>query len=330
MTLIYLTIVLGFFQHHNIKLPQHLPHTAQGGMPPSVRGPGPYNNMNGAGSPNYPPNGNIPPNHPSWNGQRPSMPGYNNIRTDSPGNWGPAGPPGMQPQGPDISHNIVPDENLTPEQLHHRETQRASLKKIHEMLLANNDPAATDYGQLVMAQDRQGPGSGHGPGSGPGHMPGMPGHPMLPHMEEFNSYGPGGPPMGPGGPMMGPGGPAMGPGMMGPGHPGHPAGPPHPHMGSPMGPGPMGAPHPHMGPGGPMHPGHMGGPHPMDMYPGGPQMMHPKPPPPYPAQMGAPPQDPPPTRTTKSKKRKSSTQSSAPQSPMGPSLKSPKYQQVCL
>jgi len=203
--------------------------------------------------------------------------------------------------GPDIQRDIVPDENLTPEQLMKREAGLDSLRKIHQMLLADeasgdNQGRQTDFSHInmAMAQDRQ-----------------MGGPDEFGYRQMGPGMGPGGPPMSMGGPM-GPGGPiGPMPSHPGMGHPGHP------HMG-PGGPMP---PQGYMGPGGPMPP-HMAGPH---MEPGAPPTMgHQKPPPPYGAPpMGAPEPAPP---TRKSKKRKGSTQSPAPVSPMGPSMKSPKYQ----
>lgn len=332
-----------------------------------LRPSAPYNVMNGgAGSPHFhSPNSGIPPGHPGWNGQRPPISAYSGIRPGSPGVWGPTGMP-PNPNGLDISHNIVPDENLTPEQLQRREAGRASLRKIHEMLLADGQATdghggmqpMTDFSHINMAQDRGPPGAHMQPGMeefnmyGPVHG-GQPMGPAGPPMSHAGlpigpngqpmgpggpSMGPGGQPMGPGGQPMGPGGQPMGPGghMLGPG--GHPMGhgmmmPTHPHhphhMSSPIGPGPLPVGHSHMGPGGPMGP-HMGGPPHMDMgmYPGGPSVMHSKPPPPYSGPMGAPvPETPAPvSRPSKSKKRKSSTQSPAPQSPMAQPMKSPKYQ----
>lgn len=73
-------------------------------------------------------------------------------------------PPYHLSQQPDISHQIVPNENLTPDQRQRRETGLASLRKIHQMLLADenngqpgNMQAMTDFSHINMAQDRQGP-----------------------------------------------------------------------------------------------------------------------------------------------------------------------------
>jgi len=288
--------------------------------------PGPPNTMsysspmNGGNNPHFQMSQNpMPANHPSWNGQQPQMPPYGNTRTGSPGMWGP-NPMANPNVRPDISHNIVPDASLTPEQRQNREAGMATLRKIQEMLFTDDlGRQVTNFSHIDMARDP------------------MPGSHMPPPVDEFSMYANGPPvggrmPMGPGGQPLPPhGGPVppghgpaphmMGPGMLPPGHA-------HPHH-LPMGHAPMPPAPSHMGPGGPMPP-HMQGPGPahmeMGMYPGGPPVMHTKPPPPYPMTMGSAPPEAPAPRASKSKKRKSSTQSPAPQSPMGQPLKSPKYQ----
>ncbi|XP_067938296.1 uncharacterized protein [Watersipora subatra] len=358
----------GNCRHGSTKLNQESNQSSQqhGMKPPHASSASmkmPYSSVNGTNSTSFPPQSTNPlPNHPSWNGQRPPMPGYTDIRPESSGMWGPVGPTNQSEL--DISHNIVPDENLTPEQRQNRENGMASLRKIHEMLMDPQMQQVTDFSHINMAQDRQGPVGPHmqhpiddfgvygpggaGPPMGPGGTPIASRGPPMSHagpmvgpngqpMPGGPPMGPGGHPMGPGGPPIGPGGPTMGPGpMMGPG--GQPLGPgmmmpghPHPHshhMSGTMGPGPMSAAgHPHMSPNGPVPPHMAGGPHvDMGMYSAGPPNMPSKPPPPYQAPMSAPAPETPAPRTSKSKKRKSSTQSPAPQSPLGQSLKSPKYQ----
>ncbi|XP_037077159.1 B-cell CLL/lymphoma 9-like protein [Pollicipes pollicipes] len=120
----------------------------------------------------------------------------------------------------------LPDEELTPEQRHHRASQLATLKRIGEMLLPDQQHAAQPppnscqmmpNGPASMCGPNGPTVSMNGPMGGGGMMMG-PNGPMMPN----NGMGPGpggGPmgPMGPGGhgPMMPQGGP-MGPGMMGP------------------------------------------------------------------------------------------------------------------
>jgi len=192
--------------------------------------------------------------------------------------------------GADISQQFVPNENLTPEQLQKREDGLASLRKIHQMLLADdsNHPGSTDFGHITMAmaQDRQGytrsPSQGYG----------MSCNPMSPN--------------------------AMPPYMHGPhGSPGMGPSPPHSHMhpnhmGMPMGHMPQS---PQMG----MPQGYYG--HPMSPM-GGQPMMDNRPPPPYPLAMPEP--SPPEKKKKVGRKRKNPVSSPSPLSPINQPIKSPK------
>lgn len=183
-----------------------------------------------------------------WNGTRPGMPpaGFN------PAMMGPGGraphmvgspraptpdymnggdiKPNMvgHPLSQDLSAQRVPNENLTPDQLKHRESGLASLQKIHEMLLADGDaglqtPTDYSYSHINMAQDRQ--------AAGPYYPPSN--HPTFPNYRGTPPMGGPPAPMGaPPGPMSGPIGPMGGPmgaphgAMYGPGHPMSPSGNP--------------------------------------------------------------------------------------------------------
>ena len=77
------------------------------------------------------------------------------------GHGGP--PPHMMPGGPHINlqQNKVPNENLTPEQLQRREEQLAHIRKLHQLLLPEQQPPPTPG-----SADMLGPGSMMGPQPG--------------------------------------------------------------------------------------------------------------------------------------------------------------------
>jgi len=56
---------------------------------------------------------------------------------------------------PNISHQSVPDERLTPSQRQHRENSLASLKRIQQMLFADGGMGESDFSHINMAQDQQ-------------------------------------------------------------------------------------------------------------------------------------------------------------------------------
>ncbi|CAG7825261.1 unnamed protein product [Allacma fusca] len=122
-----------------------------GGMGPQQPGPNP--GMMGPG-----PQGPPPPGGPMPSGQ---LPGY---FPGGPNNQ----PPGNGPQGPMPTGIKIPDENLTPQQLQHREQKLAKMRTMYTLLFPENDHP---------------------------HTPGDPNcHPMPPH-ENMNAYDmPGGPP----------------------------------------------------------------------------------------------------------------------------------------
>lgn len=102
------------------------------------------------------------PNQQPGPGGRPMagpMPGYMNNGMEG----GMGGQNMSQPV--DISKQMVPDANLTPDQRQRREKQLSSLRQIHQMLLADNDngqpgsmQSMTDFKHMAMAGESQLPG----------------------------------------------------------------------------------------------------------------------------------------------------------------------------
>ena len=166
-------------QNQNLQTQNFSPNN---GPQPGQMGPVPANNMNFSPNQNMPPNmggppGNYPPGNnpgmgPQWNpsSQSGPMPGMNSppdlasFMGPGPGG-GPGGMgfdpmqdlpnmPNMPNMRTNLSHDKVPNENLTPEQLQRREEQLANLRKLQSML----------FGQ-GQGQPGQGP-----PGMGPGQM----------------------------------------------------------------------------------------------------------------------------------------------------------------
>ena len=72
-------------------------------------------------------------------------------------NEGMGGMPGQPMSQPNIARHCVPIENLTPYQRQRRESNLASLHKIHQMLLANDGNSSTDFSHLDMSLDGQAP-----------------------------------------------------------------------------------------------------------------------------------------------------------------------------
>lgn len=138
----------------------------------SAQWPGPKLNMLPGGY-NHQPMG-----RPAHISGQPYSPVYMNNEMKG---GGPGHPASMRQ--PDIANQCVPNENLTPDQRQRRESSLASLRKIHQMLLADDGNSMTDFSHINMAQDRHGP----YPGASPGHPTG-----------NFNNFGMNPPTTGPG------------------------------------------------------------------------------------------------------------------------------------
>ena len=130
-------------------------HMQYGGMRPGAPQPG------GAFNPAVPNQQPMPGGPPMGSGG-PMPGGYMNNGMEG----GMPGGPHMSSSQPDISKQIVPDANLTPDQRQRREKQLSSLRQIHQMLLAedsnNGQPGSmqsmTDFKHMAMAGESQGPG----------------------------------------------------------------------------------------------------------------------------------------------------------------------------